>query len=460
MDNFSYMGHLSQSAFPVAYAITEKRGASGIEFLESFICSQEVSGRLSAHLASGPLQGHMLSFIHRVGAAVATVKLYRCKREVIANAISIAISAPEHPMFPSSFSPDTKVTCVSGAAVEGMRSAFLAMEGLQGTLDIIEHPAGFIRSFSSLSIVPDIWGTLGKTWVMDSVSFKYYASCGYSQGPVNAVLNAIGPNSVLPHDIKSIHLHCPILTVVMENFSTPHYRSGLSVVNINFSSKRSVSAAIIYQGLDGSFFANSNDELHYDAIDQLSRKVFIHHSWKHTLDMIMGMDACLEHAGYPGVFDTGTSDKTLKKLRAVYRNRTLFSKVELVQLMNLPGGYLRYLLRRMWRSLVGKMGWSDKSSREVDLSKLKFAIGTSAELLLSNGTVLKGTCDIPKGFAGDPCKRVRVLEKFERECYPVYGPDRSKEILKDIMDFGFPSSIQATAVDQLSNLRTPTKTAP
>lgn len=438
LDNFCYMGHLSESAFPVAFAIAEKTNASNEAFLESLICAQEVSGRLGAYMASGPLQGHMRSFIHRVGAAVATVKLYKCSSKIIANAIAISLSSPELPMFPSSFSPETKITCVSSATVEGMRSAFLAMKGFEGSLAIIEHPAGFVKNFSKLSHIPDFWKSLGKTWAMDAISFKFYSSCAYSQGPVNAVLNAIEFKKFSPKDIYAIQLHSPLLTVVMEEFSKPHYQSGLNQVNINFSTKRSVSAAILYRGLDGSFFADHNDEKYHEEIISLSAKVFIHHSWKHTIEMIMGMDACLENAGYPGVFDTSTSDKTLKHLKKVYKNRTIFDQSELKEFLRLPKGYLSYLIKRVLKSYAGKNGFSKLKSFENDLSKLQFRIGTTAQIHFSSGEILTGECDVPKGFAGDPDKKCRVIEKFERECKPIYGLENTDLLLTQILTTGFP----------------------
>ena len=438
LDNFSYMGHLSESAFPVAFAIAEKTNASNEAFLESLICAQEVSGRLGAYMATGTLQGHMRSFIHRVGAAVATVKLYKCSSKIIANAIAIALSSPELPMFPASFSPDTKITCVSSATVEGMRSAFLAIKGFEGSLDIIEHPAGFVKIFSKLSTIPDFWKSLGKTWSMDSISFKFYSSCAYSQGPVNAVLNAIEYKKISPKDISEIHLHSPLLTVVMEEFSKPHYQSGLNQVNINFSTKRSVSAAILYRGLDGSFFADHTDKKYHEEIMSLSNKVLIHHSWKHTIEMIMGMDACLENAGYPGVFDTGSTDKTLKHLKKVYKNRTLFELSEFKELLRLPKGYLSYLIKRILKSYVGKNGLSQLKSFEKDLSKLQFRVGSKVEIHFNSGEILRGECDVPKGFAGDPDKKCRVIEKFERECNPIYGIEKTTLLLTQILTEGYP----------------------
>ncbi len=438
LDNFPYMGHTSESAFSVALAITEKTKATNEAFLESLICAQEVSGRLGAYMAAGKLQGHMRSFIHRVGAAVATVKLYKCSSGIIAHAIAISLSSPELPMIPGSFSPDTKITCVSSATVEGMRSAFLAMNGFEGSLDIIEHPAGFVKTFSSLRHMPDFWQTLGKTWCMDSISFKFYSSCAHSQGPVNAVLDAIGSKDISEKDISAIHLYCPLLTVVMEEFSIPHYQSGLSQVNINFSTKRSVSAAILYKGLGGDFFADHNDQKYHGEINKLSEKVFIHHSWKYTIEMMKGLDASLENAGYPGVLDTGNSEKSLKYFKKVYKSRTLFEASKLSEFLKLPNGYFSYLIKRVLRSFKGKYGFSKLRSAESDLSKLQIRIGTEATIHFHSGEILTGTCDIPRGFAGDPDKKSRVLEKFERECKPIFGPEITARLLGEILAGGLP----------------------
>jgi 2-methylcitrate dehydratase PrpD len=65
-------------------------------------------------------------------------------------------------------------------------------------------------------------------------------------------------------------------------------------------------------------------------------------------------------------------------------------------------------------------------------------IGTVAEIQMQNGAVLRAECEIPKGFAGDPEKRTRVMEKFERECNPIYGEKRTAFLRKHIMETGFP----------------------
>lgn len=429
MDNFSFMGHLSQSAFSTAWALAYRNNTSHEDFLLASITAQEISGRLSAYLSTGPLQGHMRSFVHRVAGAIAVTKIYGCEASVIANAITIALSGPEFYMIPSSFSADTKVTSTSSATIEGVNSGFLAMEGATGALDILEHPAGFVAMFSYLNFVPDFWKKIGSTWVMESISFKYYASCAYAQGPVNAALS-LKKNfpSIELDDIEKVVVHTPLLSVVMENFSIPHYKSGLTQVNVNFSTKRSLALAILYGEPNGDFFGHPELESRYALIERLTKKIQIRHSWKLTIDMIKGFDKSINYPGYPGVFGMSDSQKALKKTKKVYQNRSLFEWNDLVQLARLPKGYFSYLFLRYFNSVKGKYVYKDKKSHEQDLSKMEFRIGAEVIIKFKNGTEARHSCEVPKGFAGDKDKHNAVSEKFDRETFTVLGKEKALRI--------------------------------
>lgn len=429
MDNFSFMGHLSQSAFSTAWALAYRNKTSHEDFLLASIAAQEVSGRLSAYLSTGPLQGHMRSFIHRVASAIVVTKIHGCEASVIANAIAIALSGPEFYMIPSSFSADTKVTSTSSATIEGINSGFLAMVGATGALDILEHPAGFVAMFSYLNFVPDFWKKIGSTWVMESISFKYYASCGYAQGPVNAALSLKKryPSIVLD-DIEKVVVHTPLLSVVLENFSVPHYKSGLTQVNVNFSTKRSLALAILYGEPNGDFFGHPELEARYGVIEELAQKIQIRHSWRLTIEMIKGFDKSINFPGYPGVFGMSDSQKALKRTKQVYQNRSLFEWHDLTQLAKLPKGYFRYLFLRYFNSVKGKYVYKSKKSHEQDLSKMEFKIGAEVIIRFKNGSMIRDSCEIPKGFAGDKNKFNAVNEKFDRETFPVLGEEKALKI--------------------------------
>ena len=105
-----------------------------------------------------------------------------------------------------------------------------------------------------------------------------------------------------------------------------------------------------------------------------------------------------------------------------------------------------YLIKRVVKSYAGKHGLSKLRSFEIDLSKLQFRIGTTAAIHRNNGEILTGDCDIPMGFAGDPDKNKRVIEKFERECQPVYGKDNTAFLLQEIITNGLPDFKKKNAI--------------
>lgn len=429
MDNFSFMGHLSQSAFSASWSVTDLTKKNGRDLLLATVIAQEVSGRLSAYMSSGPLQGHMRSFVHRIAGAVVVAKLHDCTAPVIANAIAIALSGPEFYMIPTSFSPDTKVTSTSSATLEGIRSCFLAMEGITGCLDIIEHPAGFVSTFSYLKNIPDFWKSVGQTWVMESISFKNFASCAYAQAAVEATADFIsGQGKPDISEIEKVIIDCPLLTTVMESFSEPHYQSGLTQVNINFSTRRSVAATLLFGPPDGDLFGSPNLKEKFKQIEQLSSRIILKHNWQLSIAMIRGFDKCIHNPGYEGVFGMTESQKALKKTRAIYGNRSLLELKDLANLLKLTKPDLQYFLTRYINAIKGKYTHSHIKSYESDLSKLEFALGSQVNIHFKNGEIFTQACRLPKGFAGHPDKEQTVKDKFYRETIPVYGKEKAETI--------------------------------
>jgi len=431
LDNFSFMGHLSQSAVPVAFAICDELDLQEEDLLLSLVVAQEVTGRMGGYMATGPQQGHMRAFLHRVGAAVTVSKLYKSSPEVIAKAMAIALSLPEFPLMPASFSPDTKVLCTSPPTVEGIRAAHLARVGMDATVDILEHPLGFMRFFSYMDQVPDFWSEIGKTWVMESVSFKKYASCGYAQGAINAVLKIKPKSPFKTADIAQVTIHSPLLTIVMENFAVPHYNAGTTAVNTQFSTRRSVAVALLFGAPTGQFYAHQFQSVK-EEIEALSKKVVLVHDWQKTIAMIRGFDAAISGPGKPGLFGTGNSQSTLKKFGKALKNRSLFQWSDLLAIFSIPrkdvAYFIKRILRSKWAYFVPKHRKKDYRSYEKDLSKIAFRLSATLKVELTDGSTYESNCEVPDGFMGDPNKNEVVTEKFFREAIPVMGKERSEQI--------------------------------
>jgi 2-methylcitrate dehydratase PrpD len=384
----------------------------------------------------------MRAYVHRVAATAAASRLLRLDTRATARALAIALSMPEFPLYPAAFSADTKVVLTSGPAVAGIRSALMAEAGLDAPLDVVEHPLGVLTYFSYLKHTPDVWGALGRTWFLYSLSSKSQAACAYAQGPVTAALALRARAGAEPTDIESVTVHAPMTALVMEAFSRPHHGAGLTPVNTHFSTRRSVAAALLHGTLDGAYYA---DEAAFAArageVAALTERVALQHDWTMTVDLLRGIDAGLEGAGKPGILGMSQARASLDRFREAFGSRPLLTWSDVPDLLRTPPADLAYLARRYWRGYrsclpfpggaVSRAGWR---SVESDFRRVRLSIAGRVTLRLRDGRVLVDECRVPPGFAGDPNREQAIRAKFEREAVPVLGAERAHRLASGVLD--------------------------
>ena len=440
LDNLVFMGHVSQSAVSVPLALGQDLDADGKDLLTAQIAAVEVAGRMGAHLASGPQQGHMRTYLHLVAAATAASRLLRLSVQETATALAIALSMPEFPLYPAVFSPDTKIVCTSAPAVAGIRAAFLAAAGLDAARDIVEHAAGFIRHFSYATTVPDLWARIGRTWSIFALSSKNSAACAYAQGPVAAALDLASSGDISIDLITEVEIHAPLTTVVMESFSASHLGADITPVNTNFSTRRSVSAALHSGNLDGSFFDADSFSTNASHIKSIYGKTRLIHDWGMTVDLIRGMDDAIEGAGRPGVFGMNQTHKTLKNFHREFGSERPPGWRSLPGLTGLTAEDRNYLFTRYWRGLRAYLPFTGgKAERdgyvafEKDLSRLSFRQAGRVVVKHRDGTTHSAQCRVPPGFAGDPSRESTIRTKYDRETSRIVGKARTQTI-RDAVD--------------------------
>jgi 2-methylcitrate dehydratase PrpD len=441
LDHFLYMGHVGQSAVSSTLAIGELFNLSGYDMLLALVASDEVSGRIAAHLFSGPLQGHMRSFIHRSAGATAVAKLLGFNSQVTAKALAISLSMPELPLYPACFSPDTKVICPASPTVEGVKAAFMAEAGMDGPLDIIENPAGFLAYFSYADRVVDIWRWIGESWDLYTLCVKNFATCGYAQGPVTAAINLKKAHKFSIEEIESIKIYAPLSTLVMEKFSKSHYGSSLTPVNTHFSTIRSVSAALAYGELTGDFYRYGSFENKVDTIMTLSKKGKLFHDWPMTINLVKKIDNGLVNAGKYGFLCLRSSEKTLDRFKKAFGSPSLFRWSDVREIAGIPFYDQLYFIKRYLQSFNGKYGKkelyanADNSySHEGDLRRMTFPMSGRVEVVLKNGKKITGECTIPSGY--NPEQREQTIRtKYLRETIPVWGESKALDIMKMVLDF-------------------------
>ena len=442
LDNFVLSGHLGQSAVTTALALGAATGADGNETLLAQIAGVEAATRLGAHLTTGPQQGHMRAYVHRVAATVAAARLLRLDEAATAQALAIALSMPEFPLYPAAFSADTKVVLTSGPAVAGILAARMAEAGLDAALDVVEHPLGLLTYLSYLTHTPDIWGAIGRTWFLYSLSSKSHATCAYAQGPVTAALALRSRVGDVPAQLASVTVHAPLTTLVMEAFSRPHLRAGVTPVNMQFSTRRSVAAALLHGALDGAYYADESVfAARATAVAELAERVDLRHDWGMTVDLLRGVDAGLEGAGKPGILGMSQARASLDRFREAFGSRPLLGWRDLPDLARTSRSDLAYLARRYWRGYRSRLPFVGGAaaraawrSTESDFSQVRLALAGRVTLRLRDGRVLTEECRIPPGFAGDPNREQAIHDKFGREAVPVLGVSRARRLASLVLE--------------------------
>ncbi|MFC1628919.1 MmgE/PrpD family protein [Gemmatimonadota bacterium] len=439
LDSFVFMGHMGQSAVSTSLALTEILDRDGRDLLLAMVAAIEVGARLSAYMASGPHQGHMRAFIHRIAGAAIVSKLHGADEMTTANAMAIALSMPEFPLFPASYSPDTKVICTGPPVVEGVKAGFMALGGLDAARDIVENPVGFFHFFSYDRNVPDIWGRIGQSWTVPTLSVKRFATCAYAQGPVSAALELHDSLNAAPDEIESVDIYGPIVTVILEKFSRPHHGASLTPVNTHFSTIRSVAATLLHGELTGEFYREGAFETKIGPIEALSERMRLLYSWPMSMNLLRGLDAGIENAGKPGILGSTSGQKTMKQFSRAFGSRPLLQWSDIPALARISAADRTYFVRRHLRSMMARfrqVDWTDSdrshASAEGDLERIAFRFGGRVELFLKNGRRESAECDIPPGFTDDPDREEIVEQKFLRESAPVWGSERSRQVLRII----------------------------
>lgn len=144
----SLSGHPTVMIIPGLLAIAEAKGISGKDFVDAYIIGVEAVTRFARgvnfyHYEKG---WHPTATLGIFGAAVACAVALKLDEKGIANAISISASLAAG--VKANFGTDTKPLHAGIGARHGLFAALLAEQGVNGSLDALEHPQGFLEVFN------------------------------------------------------------------------------------------------------------------------------------------------------------------------------------------------------------------------------------------------------------------------------------------------------------------------
>jgi 2-methylcitrate dehydratase PrpD len=438
LDDFVFGGHTGQAAVGVPLALGQALGTSGEELLLAQIAANEVAGRLGVAMTTGPQHGHMKAYLHRAAASTAAARLLRLDEEQTVRALAIALAMPEYPLFPASFSPDTKALCAADPCAAGLRAALLAAEGLDAATDVVEHAVGLVTSLSVLEDVPAIWDRLGRSWSLHAICYKPVAACAYACAAAIAVGEIASGEAARwdPARVRKVDVDSTALTVTMEGFSKPHRQGAVTVANVNFSTRRTVALAMLVGAPHGEHFAAGRLEAMAPDLSALTERVQLRHHWPHTLGLLRGVDAAIDRPGRPGIYGMAEAHTTMDRFRQAFDTPSAVGLRDLPAIWALPDGGGRYLLRRYAAGLRarlpfagGRKARASYVSSETDLRQLSFRFSARVTATMDDGKLLSHEVLVPNGFAGDVKRSSVPAAKLLREVTAATTAERARRLL-------------------------------
>ena len=189
--NYTYMGQPTSCLAAATFALSEKLGRNGREFLQAYVVGFEVTTKLVCSIPDHSIKEgwHSAGTLGALGAAVACAKLLGLQVEAVRTTLGIAASMASG--FIWNYGTMTKPLHAGLAARNGVLAAKLASNGFTANRSILEGARGFHESYSrgspyDLAVIE----SLGKSFelVEREIGFKAYPCGGLIHSAVDAVL--------------------------------------------------------------------------------------------------------------------------------------------------------------------------------------------------------------------------------------------------------------------------------
>jgi 2-methylcitrate dehydratase PrpD len=166
--------HPTAPVAPALFALSELHRVSGRDLLGAFILGVEVECRLGNAVSPGHYQKgwHITATCGVFGAAMAAGKLLGLPPERLIGALGLA--ATQSSGLVESLGQDAKSISIGNACRNGLWSALLARDGLNGPVRPIEGRFGFMATMAETPRWEALLGGLGETWEISKNTYKPY----------------------------------------------------------------------------------------------------------------------------------------------------------------------------------------------------------------------------------------------------------------------------------------------
>ena len=405
-DDYLLSGHPSHSAVLVPLAYARRLD----DVIVAATAANEVMGRLSTACLIGPLNGQMTSYIHNVGAALALGKVRGFDAGRLAAAMGLALYQPNFCLTPGFWNEGSKTVTASMALEQGIRAAQLAEAGLDGPLDVLEHPMGF-PTFFAFARFPGLFEGFGKVWFSDTLSYKRYPGTSYISAAVEGALRMTGGEPVCLADVDAVRVETTLLSSTVDSLGAAALaRDPLDANAINFSIRASVAAALLFGDLTPAHMRPGVIAARSDEIRALAGRVTVEHDVAQTIRLFTSSSV-----GLAMFANLGPAE--LARLVAHARRANQAAG---------KAGRNPARLGRIWSELLRLLrSFASARGRRVsasDLDAAGFRMYQSARTHLTRrGRTTTEMVDIPMGACGRDTDEARQLVRWR--CDTAFGAE-------------------------------------
>ncbi len=194
LDDGHIVGHVHPGAtvIPAAFALAERRAASGRDLLTAIIAGYEVlirTGRAMAASAMYDRGYHGPGLFGAFGAAAAAAAVLRLDEAQATRAVGNCCLAPAATFQTFTEGANVKDLYCGWPAMVGTMAAQLAAGGIGGPRQLFEGKLGFARAVADRSDLAGMTADLGRIWLLPTAYVKRHSACSFAHTMIDAVLS-------------------------------------------------------------------------------------------------------------------------------------------------------------------------------------------------------------------------------------------------------------------------------
>ena len=201
------IAHFGASLVPTVFALGERLKADGPSIINAYVVGFEVGARIGrAMMPSHYRYWHPTSTFGSIASAAAACKLLNLDAPQTEQVLGLAADMAAGLRYCIDKGDFSKSLHPGFAAMRGIMLALLGQKGVNGPKGLLEYPTGFCRAFSEDSQMEKITEGLGASYEIAANGLKAFPTILCSHSSIQAVSDLMGKFSLIPSEIKRIHL--------------------------------------------------------------------------------------------------------------------------------------------------------------------------------------------------------------------------------------------------------------